>query len=511
MLCAHINSTILPMNYRILASLILTFFICGSMGAARNAGPSPALLTLRASGAVGDGRNDDRAAIEKALNLAQGAPVDGEGLIYAVRGNIEVTTSVDFRNATLVQTMGSPDTRRFLQQRGSLSVSPAEALRDTVKGLPVLRPDGIATYSGAVAPTVEELPALIAGITLRTLSIRGAEGKPVKVNLERIKVDRGQHPQSGGRTEGAGIQLQHASPVHVKDVVITGDGKGTGLTVSRCVQVRVERLHVHDMNWAPYEGDDILDRLSADEVRDDFGWNNFPIYEYRSALKGFVRVRIQEQLVGVFVSQSEDVEIRDSRIERLQTKIGDRLYPLQSDAITIGQTKKIVVRNCEMVKAWEGIDFTGRSGQDFVFENCLVVDTIGWAFKLAHPKQNGKIIDCIAVRGGIAGFLVGAGSENVELIRCRAVETAGNGYWNKADGTRLMTMSGFRIQGSAGQSSPRGVRIEDCSAINQIHPGAIDYGILCDAPVEGRDIKLAGFLTTGAKIKDHSGIQNRER
>ena len=475
--------------------------------------PDPACargpLTLRSLGAVGDGRTDDRAAIEAALRGAKGAPVDGEGRTYAVRGSIEVTTSVDFRNAALVQTIGPPDTRRcFPSARGggALKVTPADALRGMVKGLPVLRADGEGTYADDPAPAAGELSALLPSIALRTLWIRGVEGKPVAVRLEKIRIDRGKHPQSGGRSDGAGIRLDYASPVQVREVVITGDGKGSGLVVSHCAQVRLERLHIHDMNWAPYAGDDIFERLTADEVRDDFGWNNFPIYEFRAGAKRFVRVRVQEQLVGIFVGLSSDVEILDSRIERLQTKIGDRLYPLQSDGMTIGQVKNIVIRNCDIAKAWEGIDFTGRSGQDFVFENCTVTDTIGWAFKLAHPKQNGRIIDCTAVRGGISGFLVGAESENIELTRCRALETGANGYWNKADGSRAMTISGIRIESQAGLPTPRRIRVEHCSALNKLHPGAMDYGILCQAPRAGREITLADFTTSGAKIRDIRGF-----
>jgi hypothetical protein len=471
------------------------------------AGAVDKIITLRSFGAVGDGKTDDRAAIQKALNSARGERVDGEGLAYAVHGNIDVSTDVDFRHATLLQTMGPPDTRKYFREQGTYSVQPAEAMNRMVKGYPVMRPDGQGTYAGAVQPTADELPALSAAIILRTLAIRGAEGKPVKVRLEKIRIDRGRHPDSGGRSDGAGIHLQHVSPAHLSDLVITGDGKGMGINLARCSNVKIERAHIHDMTWAPYAGDAILEKLSAREIRDDFGWNVFPIYEFRSAQKRFVRVRVQEQLVGIFVGQCKDVEIRDSRIEGLQVKIGGQMYPLQSDAITIGNTQGVVVRNTDMAKAWEGIDFTGQSGRDFLFENCTVTDTIGWAFKLAHPKQNGKIVDCLAIRGGIAGFLVGAQSENVELIRCRAIETAANGYWKHSDGHHIMAMSGFRIQGEPNLATPRGIHLRDCLAVNQLAPGAIDYGILCEAPADKQDITLNGFTSVGAKLADLKGIK----
>jgi len=493
-----------------LTSVLIALLACSPFATAAES-PLKDLLTLRSFGAVGDGRTDDRAAIVEALTRAQGAPIDGEGLTYAVHGNIEVTTSIDFRNAKLVQTMEPPDTRGFFEEKGAFQVEPAAAMLKTVKNMPVLRPDGEGTYADGRVPSEADIARLTPGIVLRTLAVRGTDAKPVSVHLEKVRIDRGHHPDSGGRTDGAGIHLSNANPVRLEDVVVSGDGKGTGIMLQQCTHVRLDRIHIHDMSWAPYAGDEVFTRLSALEVKDDFGWNNFPIYEYRAAKKRFVRVRIQEQLVGIFVGVCNDVEIANTRIERLQTKIGDEYFPLQSDGITVGNTKGIVVRNTDMLRTWEGIDFTGKSGQDFLVDHCTVSDTIGWAFKMAHPKQNGRFVDCIAIRGGIAGFLVGAETDNVELTRCRAVETAGNHYWEAADGHHIMTMSGIRIQGEADKKTPSRIRIYDCSAINTVAAGAMDYGIFCDAAAAGHDIVLGDFTTRGAKIADQKGVPGAAR
>lgn len=472
---------------------------------------TPAPITLRSQGAIGDGKTDDRAAIQAALMRADGAHVDGEGLTYAVHGNIEVTASVDFRNARLDQTMGPADTARFIPsargEGGALHVEPPEALRRTVKGFPYMVANGVGTYEGDPIPTEADLAALLPSIVLRTLSIRGEAQAPVSVNLDKVVIDRGRHPQTGGRNDGYGVKIDYASPVNMRDVEITGDGKGTGLGITNCSKVRLERLHIHDMTWAPYDGDDVLERLTADEVRDDFGWNNFPIYEYRAGMKRFVRVRIQEQLVGIFVLLSQDVEILDSKIEGLQTRIVDQLYPLQSDGMTINRVSNIRISNCELSKVWEGIDFTGSAGRDFVFEGCTVSDTLGWAFKLAHPKQNGKIINCTAKRAGISGFLIGGQSENIKVIDCIALETGANGYWTRADGSHVMDISGFRIDsGGADSPTPRQIKVDRCAAINRLHPGAMDYGMLSRAVLEGRDITLGEFTVEGAKVEDIRGF-----
>jgi lysophospholipase L1-like esterase len=466
-------------------------------------------LTLRSQGAVGDGRTDDRGAIEKALNDAAGATVDGEGLTYAVRGNIEVRGDTHFINATLVQTMDPPDTAEFLASArgsGTIKVEPPDALRSTVRGLPYMSANGVGTYAEDKIPNTEELARLLPGITLRTLSIRGTPEKPAKVTLEGITVNRGRHPQSGGRSDGSGLQIQHASPVRLSDTIITGDGKGKGMEILDCSVVRLQRVRIHDMNWAPYAGDGVLDTLTADQVKDDFGWNNFPIYEYRDGMKRFVRVRVQEQLVGLWISQSKDVEISDSTVEAIQVKIGDTLYPIQADGMTLNHVSGIAVRGCRFAKAWEGIDFTGGAGDNFLFEDCVAEDILGWGFKIAHPKQKGRMVRCRALRSGLGGFVIGAKSEDMTLTDCVAEETGAPGYWTSSMGRPLMVVAGMRIQGEDNLPTPKDITIERCAAINKDHPGAMDYGILCEAKLEGRNISLIDSHASGAKIKDISGF-----
>ncbi|MCA9445469.1 MAG: right-handed parallel beta-helix repeat-containing protein [Candidatus Omnitrophica bacterium] len=470
-----------------------------------------ASLTLRSSGAIGDGKTDDRAAIQKALNEAKGETVDGEGLTYAVHGNIEVTSDVDFRNATLVQTMEAPSAAKYIPSAhsgGELTVDPPEGLRATVKGLPLMHAESVGTYKEDPVLSPQDLQSLMPSIAVRTLTLRGSEENPVKVRLENIKVDRGRHPSSGGRNDSMGILIRDAAPVAATDVEVTGDGKGVGLSIHDCKNVRLTKINIHDMNWAPYEGDNIFDILTAQDVRDDFHWNHFPIYEFRDSMKRFVRVRIQEQLVGLWISQSENVEVLDSTIDRLQVAIGGDLYPLQTDAMTVNRVKNIVARNSHFSKTWEGIDFTGDAGQGFEWRDCVAEDTLGFSFKVAHPKQNGKMINCRAERSALGGFTIGAESENIQLIDCIALETGAGNLWRETDGSPFIEVIGIRVDGQSGLETPKNILIERCSAINKTWAGAMDYGIrnehLNKDP--GHNIKLVDCNAEGAKIENIKGF-----
>jgi hypothetical protein len=466
-------------------------------------------LTLRSMGATGDGKTDDRAAIEAALVKAAGAEVDGEGATYAVHGNIAIHNDVNLRNATFVQTMKPVDISEYIPSakgKGQLTVEPPEALREMVGTLPLLRADGVATYSEDVVLSDEQSNALMRTIDLNTLAITGTKDKPISVRMEKIKVNRGTFPETGN-DNCAGIFMSHASPIVMRNIEITGNGKGTGISMRNCSKVQLERINIHDMIWAPYIGDNVFQVASAKSIKEDFGWNNFPIYSFRNDQKKFVRLRIREQIAGMLVVDTNDVQLVDSKIERLQAKVGGRLYPLQADGLTTTGVKNLLVKNCEFSEVWEGIDMTGSLCEEIVCEDCKATDTLTFGFKLAHPKRNAKLINCTAYRAGLSGFVMEAEVENIEFIRCRALETGANGYWTKSDGQRIGTIKGFGLGTNPALPTPLRVKFENCRAVNKMFPSTLDFGFLCDGGIDPaeREIRAINCTVIGA-AKDFQGI-----
>lgn len=460
--------------------------------------------TLRSYGASGNGQTDDRAAIQRALTESQGAPVDGEGLTYAVRGNIEVTTGVDLRSATLRQVQEPVDVRRFFPSvRGSQTpkVEPAEALRGMKGNLPWLDAKGVATYEEDPILSAAEIAAVKPSIVLRTLMIHGAEGKPVAVKLSKVRVLRGDFPETGGRSDGAGLQISYAEPVELQDIEVTGHGKGAGIHLSYARRVRLERVNIHDIHWALYPGDTMP---SAASLKADWGWNNNPIYEFRG--NRFARVRIQEQLTGVFVTLCEDVEIADSTIARLGTMIEGKLLPWQADGMTIGRSKNVSIRRCQISDVWEGIDFTGALCEGIHEEQITISDTFSYGFKFAHPKRNGTIVDCTSIRAGMTGFIIGAESENLKFTNCRAIDTGSSGYWTQ--GEPRPNIAGFRLEGGADSPLPLDITLEDCRAENENFAGAMAYGFVCEATAAKPEhrVQLVRPVASGFKTAPVKGF-----
>jgi hypothetical protein len=172
--------------------------------------------------------------------------------------------------------------------------------------------------------------------------------------------------------------------------------------------------------------------------------------------------------------------------------------------VTIGNVKNITVKNCHITKTWEGIDFTSSYGDNFLYENCTASDNFTFAFKLAHPKSNGKMINCTAYRAGNAGFVLEPEMENIAFVNCHAFETGSNGYWTKEDGSRVMTIGGFRLFTNPKLPSPLRVQFEKCTAINVENSGTMDFGFACDGGIDPvkREIIATGCAVKGARVED---------
>jgi Right handed beta helix region len=437
--------------------------------------PAAEPKTLRSFGAIGDGETDDRAAIQKALTESQGNPLDGEGASYAVRGNIEVSGPVDLCNATIRQVQEPADVRRFFPSVSNPEpplVDPPEALRGMIGGLPWLDAAGVATYAEDPTLSVADIDAIRPSIVLRTLFIRGTEDKPVSVRLEKIRILRGDHPETGGRNDGAGLMIASGSPVLLRDVEVTGHGKGAGVQLVGCREARLERLNIHDMHWSLYPGDIMP---TAASLKADWGWNNNPIYEFRG--NRFARVRIQEQLSGLYLTMCDGVELIESTVERLGVEIDGVFHPWQADGITVGRSRNVTMRDCRISDVWEGIDFTGALCENFHQENITIADTFSYGFKYAHPKKNGLVVNCVSIRAGMTGFIIGSECDGVVFRNCQSLETGASGHWTKDE--PRPNVSGFRLEGGPEGKLPRGVVLEDCVSINEDFPGAMAYGFTC--------------------------------
>ncbi|WP_054118657.1 right-handed parallel beta-helix repeat-containing protein [Porphyrobacter sp. AAP60] len=364
-------------------------------------------LTLASFGAVGDDRADDTQALQKAFRQASGRCLDGEGRTYRVRGTLRGAADFCLANARLRQDVAAFDTRPWM--RGDCPVEKdAQALADC--GDPAM-PDPV--------------PAgLDAYLYTRTLLIRPERGEPpIKVSLRNVTVDRGASPESGARSDAAGIWIGNARDLVLEDVEVTGAGKGYGVIIVDSADITIRRLWLHDMVWAPYLGDAplLLDRARH------IGWNSVPLREFRRAgdrgarQNGFYGTRSQEQLTCLSIEGSSNVLIDDLRIDGCRARFVEGDIPWQTDGMGVGQSSSnIQIENARISDTWEGIDM--GNVDNIALSNAEITDSFNYAVKVGYQTHAVSLVDSVFSRAGIAGVVISGPVRDTLIRRVRIDE-----------------------------------------------------------------------------------------
>jgi hypothetical protein len=484
--------------------ILITSLACGA--AARRAQPTepspgsgpflPGVTRgLSEFGAVGNGRADDTAALKRAFEESDHYCLDGGGHSYRVFGTLRVTKSLCLRNATLVQASAPVDTRPYIH-RNCATLKDPSALKDC--GDPSIPPGTV--------------PPLWRSLTVRTLFIRPGGDKPVEVNLDRVKIDRGGHPEGGSRTDSAGIWLDQADRVDFHNVEITGDGKGYGLLVTNARNVTLNNLWAHDLIWAPYRGDTPLSESRATAV----GWNSVPIHEFREAGRGgagaakFYGVRIQEQLACVSLQHVQHVRLENTRIERCMARFATRDLPWQADGLDLGgSSSDIQVDRAHIDSTWEGVDVVanGDGIEKLSISDLFVSNSFSFGLKMGYELRDARVTRLNIADAGLSGIVIygpvrQAWVSNAFIQDIGIVRSATGSYSPWPPGNR----AGIRIDEGAGANgtgsfTPSNIILEDITVLGS--PASYDFGILNTG---GTNIHLVRFRAEQFSRARASGV-----
>jgi len=406
-------------RYRGLVCLLLAVLAWhGAVGPASAQAGAPAAATgapvpITSFGAIGDGVADDTAAVQRAITATSKATgsrcLDGGGREYRVRGTLRAAGDFCLINARLRQDVRRFDTRPFI--RGACPVNPDPAALIAC-GDPVIAgqmPAGLSAY-----------------LFTRTLLIRPERNDaPIAVTLRNVRIDRGDDPASGARSDAAGLWIGSARKVDLQNVEVTGAGKGFGVMIVDSRNVNVRGLFIHDLVWAPYAGDEplTLDRIRAQ------GWNTAPIREFRlagqqgAAATGFQGVRVQEQISCLMIVRSRDVVLNGLQVNGCRARFAEGDFPWQADGVGIGESSAQIRIGARSVirDTWEGIDVVGGgSGVSGVaMANVKVVNSFGYGIKIGYATRDVTVTDGSISGAGLAGVVVYGPVRGVAVQRTR--------------------------------------------------------------------------------------------
>lgn len=452
---------------------------------------------LRDFGAIGDGRADDTAALQRALSNAAGLCLDGEGRSYRVSGTLRAENDLCLRNATLIQTLAPFDTRPYIRD-----------------GCPLTRDASAVIDCGDPAIPAEQLQQLRRSLSVRTLLIRRDHGGPIKVALDHVKVDRGPYPQGGSRTDSAGIWLEGADRADLRDVEVTGFGKGYGLIVLRSSNVTVDNLWVHDLVWSPYAGDAPLTQKRVAAI----GWNSVPIHEFRDkgadgvTVPKFYGVRVQEQVTCAVFSEVHNLVIRNPKVSRCMARFADGDLPWQADGLDISASSSNVdVETPVIDSTWEGMDVVADgSGIDGLkIRNARVSNSFGFGLKLGYRLRNASISDAVVTNSGIAGIVLygpvdSATVSNVRISGVGTLEAGGRTFvpWTGQAHSGIAIGEGPTGSGTA-MATPRDVLIENVTVSQPAGAPPYEFGISAKG---GSHIEVRGLRASRFSKAQASGV-----
>lgn len=436
---------------------------------------------LSAFGAVGDGRADDTTALQKAFDTAAGQCLDGEGRTFLVSGSLRAGSDLCLKHVRIVQAPARSTTRAFIAGACVMTVNPEAVIDCHDAPLASRDTEALRTYTQT-----------------RTLFIRPAHsGAALQVHLQDVTIDRGNDPRSGSRADAAGIWIENATEVLLETVTITGAGKGYGLMIAHSSNVAVRGLYIHDLVWAPYDGDT---PLSLARVQRE-GWNRPMVRELRFLHKGgngfgFGGTRVQEQLVCVMIAGSRQVTLRDTRIDGCRARFAEGDLPWQADGIDISQDSRDVSieGDTQVSNTWEGIDIAGTGveaeASNLRIKGASITDSFAFGVKLGHRLTDVRVSDTRISGAGLAGVVLYGPIDGIVLEGLRL---------NMADRRRVplaewpATKVGILIERS-GEGVPTNLRLADI---------AVSGGASCTAGVQDRagarpeiaDLRISGCAT----------------
>jgi hypothetical protein len=304
--------------------------------------------------------------------------------------------------------------------------------------------DSIAVV-GASAPSIKAL-------RLRQLRPR-PERKTLQfsqcnsISIESLRIDAGHSRNSGYMNTSGGLWIEGGSNHDVRNVEIFGNGKNSLVGIWNTTRSTYRDFLVHDAQY------------DAPTARDDL-------------------------LQGIFMVNNTDCVLQSPAVSNLSGNANRKFPNRFTRGIVLGGNVRVSIVDAKVSDVDQGIDLTGSDGN----RDCLVLrahclDCTGVGIKLANSAVRCRVMDSVAERCGLMGFLASGPAEaglpyktqDCDFVRCTALDSGSNGFSDSAP------HAGFRVERNRyDRAYPMGIRLIRCQAIDRQAVRTMDYGFYAD-------------------------------
>lgn len=424
-------------------------------------------------GAKGDGITDDSRVLESIFKSNPGICYDGENKEYLVNQIVKIENDLCLQNFQFVRQVENLDLSAYMK-------SARLVLDSNQVDVSSINTNDHNFLEDEIELDTDTKAKMMNYINQRMLLVRGRSAEKINVQLTNVSFNKGSNYEAGSRTDSAALWIDNAKSIQLKNVQVSGAGKGHGIFIIASENIRLENIYIHDLIWQLYDEEVPLSFSSLERYQQ----NNLPIFNYSPTHNKFAYQRSQEQINGLFIVSSKNVELLGIRVERVGAMVEGEFYPWQADGISLVDIEGLRIAHAIIDNTWEGIDLGGAS-KDFLLEDLEISNSHAFAVKIPHTADGGVVRNSVIRNSGYSGVVLAGVVKNIVLDNILVEDT---GLFVSEDRVhlpwvKLGTIAGYRIMGAdEAENRPANIEFTHCIAENLVGNDLMKFGFLNDDP-----------------------------
>jgi len=312
------------------------------------------------------------------------------------------------------------------------------------------------------------------GETRRTIEIRNASDFVIdNVTIDR-RGDGSEHTGKESITKTGGLFIYSGANFSINGLEVFGGGIGSGVALIDCAGFSAKDVTVHDFHYdlAEHPDDDCMH--------------------------------------GVFLARCTDFEFDNAHIHDLSGTAQGTTTHNNNRGFGISGCRRFKFLAPKIARLGQGLDFSGSLGNStFEIHDGQAEDCFTYGFKFVHATSAGKVVNTVARRCGIGGFVTKASqfhdlppTQSILFDSCQSLDVLGNYASGRSYGFGIM-------KAPDAPGYPRDLVFQNCVARSTDPDASMKFGFLCDVPRDttgNRPNRVVNCSVEGATEADYQGF-----